>query len=57
MILGSGKGRNESLDASRISDADVEKVKTVLQEHGMHVSALQVGADSINPRFGQASRF
>jgi sugar phosphate isomerase/epimerase len=49
MILGSGKGRNESLDASRITDAEIEKVKDVLKQHGMHVSALQVGSDTINP--------
>jgi sugar phosphate isomerase/epimerase len=49
MILGSGKGRNESLDASRVSDSEVQAVKDVLKQHGMHVSALQVGSDTINP--------
>lgn len=49
MILGSGKGKNEMLDASRITDSEVENVKSVLKQHGMHVSALQVGGDSINP--------
>jgi sugar phosphate isomerase/epimerase len=49
MILGSGHGRNETLDAVRISDSEIENVKSVLKQHGMHVSALQVSGDSINP--------
>jgi sugar phosphate isomerase/epimerase len=49
MILGSGSGKNDSLNAATISDADVEKVKGVLKQYGMNVSALQVGSDTINP--------
>jgi sugar phosphate isomerase/epimerase len=56
MILGSGPGRNATLDASKISDAEVEKVKSVLQQHGMHVSALQVSGDSINPDMDERAR-
>ena len=56
MILGSGRGRNESLDATKITDAEVEKVKDVLKQHGMHVSALQVGLDSINPDMAKRDR-
>jgi sugar phosphate isomerase/epimerase len=49
MILGSGSGRNDTLNAATISDSAVEDVKNVLKQHGMHVSALQVSGDSINP--------
>ena len=56
MILGSGPGRNATLDASKISDEEVEKVKSVLQQHGMHVSALQVSGDSINPNMDERKR-
>lgn len=49
MILGSGPGRDSTLDASHLSDSDVEGIKTVLTQHQMHVSALQVAGDSINP--------
>jgi sugar phosphate isomerase/epimerase len=56
MILGSGPGRRSTLDASRISDSEVEQVKSVLKQHGMHVSALQVGGDSINPNMDERKR-
>jgi sugar phosphate isomerase/epimerase len=49
MILGSGSGRNDTLNAATISDSAVEDVKNVLKQQGMHVSALQVSGDSINP--------
>jgi sugar phosphate isomerase/epimerase len=49
MILGSGPGRNATLDAARMSDSEIESVKSVLTQHQMHVSALQVSGDSINP--------
>jgi sugar phosphate isomerase/epimerase len=47
MILGSSP--DSTLDAAAISDSQIEDVKAVLQKNEMHVSALQVGADSINP--------
>jgi len=49
MILGSGPGRHSTLDASKITDAEVDGVKAVLKQHQMNVSALQVSGDSINP--------
>jgi sugar phosphate isomerase/epimerase len=56
MILGSGPGRHSTLDASRMSDADVDNVKSVLKQNGMHVSALQVGLDAINPDMAMRKR-
>jgi sugar phosphate isomerase/epimerase len=47
MILGSGP--RSTLDAETITDAQIAEVKATLQQHQMHVSALQVGGDSINP--------
>jgi sugar phosphate isomerase/epimerase len=49
MILGSGAGKNATLDATTITDAQIESVKATLKQHQMNVSALQVGGDSINP--------
>lgn len=45
MILGSS--RNSTLDATTITGAQVETVKTTLAKFNMHVSALQVGNNSI----------
>ncbi len=45
MILGSGPGG--SLDASSLTDAQIEDVRATIGKHGMHVSALQVGGDHI----------
>ncbi len=47
MILGSG--RRSTLDATTITDEDVQNVKATLAKFQMHVSALQVGDDSISP--------
>jgi sugar phosphate isomerase/epimerase len=47
MILGSSA--RSTLDAASLSDAQIEDVKATLQKNQMHVSALQVGGDSINP--------
>jgi sugar phosphate isomerase/epimerase len=49
MILGSGPGKNNTLNAETITDAEIAEVKATLQKNQMHVSALQVGGDSINP--------
>ncbi len=56
MILGSGPGRHSTLDASRMTDAEIEEVKSVLKQQGMHVSALQVSGDSINPHMEARDR-
>ncbi len=47
MILGSG--RRSTLDATSITDAQIQDVKATLEKNQMHVSALQVGDDPINP--------
>ena len=47
MILGSGP--RSTLDANTLTDAQIADIKTVLANQQMHVSALQVGGDSINP--------
>jgi sugar phosphate isomerase/epimerase len=54
MILGSST--RSTLDASSISDAQIEEVKATLAKHQMHVSALQVGADCINPDLDRRAR-
>lgn len=45
LILGAGRG--STLDADTITDAQIEEVKATVLKHGMHVSALQVGDNSI----------
>ena len=52
MILGSGP--QSTLDANTLTDAQIAEIKTVLANSQMHVSALQVGGDSINPDFNRA---
>lgn len=47
MILGSSP--RSTLDATSITDAQIDEVKATLAKHGMYVSALQVGGDHINP--------
>jgi sugar phosphate isomerase/epimerase len=47
MILGSGPG--STLDATTISDAQIESIRKTLDEAGMHVSALQVTQNHISP--------
>lgn len=47
MILGSSP--RSTLDASTITDAEIETIKTTLHKSEMHVSALQVGDDPISP--------
>ncbi len=49
MILGSGPGSHSTLDATTITDAQIEDVKSTLEKNQMHVSALQVGDDPISP--------
>ncbi|HEY1946589.1 MAG TPA: sugar phosphate isomerase/epimerase family protein [Bryobacteraceae bacterium] len=49
MILGSGPGARNTLNAETITDAQIADVKATLEKHQMNVSALQVGGDSINP--------
>lgn len=56
MILGSGSGRNDRLNALKITDAEIDEVKNVLKQNGMHVSALQVGGDSINADMAKRER-
>jgi sugar phosphate isomerase/epimerase len=46
MILGSGPG--STLDAEKITDAQVESVKSTLKANGIHVSALQVTQNHIS---------
>jgi sugar phosphate isomerase/epimerase len=46
MILGSGPG--STLDAEKITDAQVEAVKTTLKSNSMHVSTLQVTQNHIS---------
>jgi len=58
MILGSGPGA--SLDATTITDAEIQQVKSTLGRYQMQVSALQVGDDPINPdpeRRAQSNRY
>jgi sugar phosphate isomerase/epimerase len=45
MILGSSPG--STLDALTITDSQIDEVKTTLRKFDMHVSALQVGNNSI----------
>lgn len=47
MILGSS--RRSTLDASSMTDAQVESVKSTLQKYNMHVSAFQVTQNHIDP--------
>jgi len=47
MILGSS--RRSTLDASSMTDAQVESVKSTLQKFDMHVSAFQVTQNHIDP--------
>jgi sugar phosphate isomerase/epimerase len=47
MILSAGK--RSTLDASTITDAQIQDVKNTLQKFGMHVSAFQIDGDHINP--------
>ncbi len=47
MILGGG--HHSTLDAMTITDAKIEEVKGTLNKFGMHVSALQIDGDHINP--------
>jgi sugar phosphate isomerase/epimerase len=47
MILGSS--RKSTLDATSMTDADIQKVKETLQSAPMHVSAFQVTQNHINP--------
>lgn len=54
MILGSSP--RSTLDAASMTDAQIEEVKTTVQKNQMHVSALQVGGDSINPDMERRSR-
>jgi len=54
MILGSGP--HSTLDANTLTDSQIDAIKTVLQTNEMHVSALQVGGDSINPNLAQRTR-
>ncbi len=48
MILGSGP--RSTLDANTLTDSQIADIKNVISGQGMHVSALQVGGDSINPK-------
>ncbi len=42
-----GGGRDSTLDADTITDAQIEEVKATVSKYGMHVSALQVSDNSI----------
>ena len=46
MILGSGP--DGTLDAQKITDAQIDSVKKTLKANGIHVSALQVGGNHIS---------
>lgn len=46
MILGAGAGEH-ALDTMKITDEQIDRVKKQLAAKGMHVSALQVGANHI----------
>lgn len=54
MILGSSK--KSTLDASSMTDAQIENVKNTLASAGMHVSALQVTQNHIAPDPSARSR-
>ena len=54
MILGSSA--RSTLNATSMSDSQIEEVKSTLAKHQMHVSALQVGGDSINPDMERRAR-
>jgi sugar phosphate isomerase/epimerase len=56
MILGSGPGARSTLNAASMSDAEIAAVKATLDQHQMHVSALQVGGDMINPDMEKRAR-
>ncbi len=51
MILGCGP--RSTLDAAKITDAQVESVKSTLKANGMHVSALQVTQNHISADAGK----
>ena len=54
MILGSGP--RSTLDATTLTDSQIADIKNVLTSNQMHVSALQVGSDSINPDMSRRDR-
>ena len=54
MILSSGP--HSTLDANTMTDEQIEGVRNVLKSNQMHVSALQVGGDSINPNMAARKR-
>ncbi len=54
MILGSGPG--STLDAQKITDAQVESVKDTLKANGIHVSALQITQNHISADAGARIR-
>src|SRR5690348_1428966 len=54
MILGSSE--RSTLNALSIGDNEIADVKATLAKHQMHVSALQVGADAINPDLARRER-
>lgn len=56
MILGSGPGARSTLNAANMTDAEIAAVKSTLEQHQMHVSALQVGGDMINPDMEKRAR-
>jgi sugar phosphate isomerase/epimerase len=47
MILDGGP--RSTLDAAKMTDAEIDSVKTVLQKNEMHVSALQITVNHIDP--------
>ncbi len=47
MILSGGP--HSTLDATTITDPQIEQVKATLAKHDMHVSAFQIDGDHINP--------
>ena len=54
MILGSSA--RSTLNAGSLTDSQIEEVKATLAKNEMHVSALQVGGDSINPDLERRAR-
>ena len=49
-------GARSTLDASKITDAQVQEIKATLQKHGMNVSAFQITVNHIDPDAAKQKR-
>lgn len=54
MILDAGP--RSTIDASKITDAEIDAIKQTLRQHNMHVSAFQITVNHIDPDDSKRSR-